>query len=131
MSERDLEAEIDQLRAELSDLREKLAHVTRYPGTSLRRHSRCPACGGTSILHISELRDHTYGDAHSAMSIEIKGVFRRRHIGMFEVFVCRQCELAEWYVQGAGEIEPEALDKINRKNITIIDDTPPDGGPFR
>ena len=131
MSERDLEAEVDQLRAQLQALREQLDGLTRYPGASLRRHNRCPACGGTSILHVAEVRDHNYGDAHTGMAIQIKGVFKRKLLGAFEVFVCRQCELAEWYVKGAGEIDPENLDKANRKNVVIIDGTPPEDGPFR
>lgn len=105
--------------------------MRRRPGTSMREHHRCPGCHGRSFLHLSRVRDHNYGDAHTFMAIEVKGTFRKRGIGTFELYVCRSCELAEWYVSGAGEIDPQTLDDTNRQYVRIIDEEVPGEGPFR
>jgi hypothetical protein len=65
------------------------------------------------------------------MSIQLVGVIRIRSVGDFEVYICRDCELAEWYVKGAKDIDPEALDKKNRKLVRIIENEIPENGPFR
>lgn len=127
----EIHTQLQELRTEVEALRRELQRVRRHPGVSMRAQNRCPQCNGRSILHLRRVRDHNYGDAHTAMAIQLEGVFKKREIGAFELFVCRQCEFGEWYVSGAGEIDPEKLDKANRKNVRIIDEEPPDGGPFR
>jgi len=65
------------------------------------------------------------------MSIEIKGALSERNTGRFELWVCRSCEYAEWYVSGAADIDPGELDKKNRKHVRLVDASVEADGPFR
>lgn len=125
-----VQEQIQALASELATMRAELSALHNTPRTSLKQHNRCPSCQSTSILHCNEIRDYS-AEGHTPMSIQLNGVFRKRSVGTFEVYICRQCELAEWYVRGAGDIQPDKLDKGNRKNIRIIDSDTPSSGPFR
>ena len=122
---------VERLQREVEGLRAELEAARQRPGASMRTHHRCPQCNGTSFLHLQRVRDHNYGDAHTFMAIQIEGIVRKRGIGTFEVYVCRRCELCEWYVTGASDVDIDRLDRANRKHIRLIDEEPPPGGVFR
>tara|TARA_R110002096_G_scaffold44526_11_gene120359 strand:+ start:24626 stop:25030 length:405 start_codon:yes stop_codon:yes gene_type:complete len=124
-------AELAALRGEVETLRAEVASHRNASRTSLKEHHRCPQCQGTSVLHCAEIRDHNHGGGHMPMSIQTSGTFRLRTEGDFEVYICRNCELAEWYLKGARDIVPEKLDKKNRKLVRIIENANLDNGPFR
>lgn len=125
------QAQVDELRSELALMRAELTSLRNSPRTSLKLHNRCPSCQGTSVLHCNEIRDYNNDNSHSPMSIQLMGVLRKRAIGSFEAYICRQCEFVEWYLKGAADIVPGKLDKRNRKNIRIVDSEMPKDGPFR
>jgi len=128
-----LKDELQELRAELEQLRAEVSRNDPSHGDSMRSQLTCPKCKGRSILHVERLRDHNYGNNHTHMAIQenIAGLFRKKWTGAFEVYVCRACEYAEWYVTGAGDIEPEKLDRQNRKYVRIIDGEPSESAPYR
>ncbi len=128
-----MQGEIDELRAELERLKADLSRARTNPGDSMREQLTCPKCKGRSILHMQRVRDYNYSNMHVPMAIQEQatGFFSKRTIGAFELYACRACEYAEWYVVGAGEVDPTELDKENRKLIHIIENEPPESGPFR
>ena len=125
-----LTEELAALRREVALLQTEIARHRNASRTSLKEHHRCPQCQGTSILHCDEIQDHT-ASGPVPMSIQLSGSFSLRTVGDFEVFICRRCELAEWYVKGVGDIDPQKLNKKYRKLVRIIDNETPGNGPFR
>ncbi len=116
---------------EVDELRQQIALDSAVEDT-MRRRQRCPACAAQSILHFATVRDHNYGDAFAPMALELRGILSTTPIGEFEIYVCRGCGLVEWYVKGAGEIDPAKLDKHNRASVTLIEHEPPaPGGVYR
>ena len=125
-----IKEELVALRSVVESLQAEVARHRNASRTSLKEHHRCPQCQGTSILHCDEIQDHNAAGP-MPMSIQLSGIFTQRTMGDFEVYICRKCELAEWYVKGAGDIVPEELDKKNRKLVRIIENETPSNGPFR
>jgi predicted nucleic-acid-binding Zn-ribbon protein len=123
-----MRAEIAALRQEVRALRQEIADGRMVSGHSMRKHGRCPRCGHADLLHVSRIYDHSLGDY---MKVHSEGLFRGRPTGTFEVYACRQCEFAEWYVVGAGEMDPKKLGHLNRDHVRIIRSDPPGDGPFR
>ncbi len=123
--------ELEDLRSEVRNLRMEMAREKAHPGASMRQKGICRCCGGRSFLHVARVRDHNYGDAHTFMAIEHRGILKNKSTGTFELYACRRCELVEWYVTGAGDIDPDTLDRKNRENIRIVDDSLPPSGPLR
>lgn len=130
MNSSEVTEELAALRSLVETLRAEVASHRTASRSSLKEHHRCPQCGGTSILHCSEIRDHNQG-GHMPMSIQLSGLLQNRSEGDFEVYICRRCELAEWYLKGASDINPAKLDKKNRKLVRIIENDVPEDGPFR
>ena len=125
-----MRAELQELHDEVARLRSEVSSFRHKPGTSMRHRNLCPMCGARSFLHASEIRD---GSVHRPMALQIDGTLKytQTEIGVFQVYICRSCEFAEWYVAGAGDIDPEKLDKKNRQKVRIIDGQPPKDGVFR
>ena len=122
---------LDDLRSEVERLRVEVGAVRSNPGTSLRSHNKCPMCDERSVLHVREIRDRSSGSDKSPMALQINGVFAETAMGVFQAYICRGCDFAEWYMSGAGDIDHEKLDKNNRKNVSIIDGQLPTDGVYR
>lgn len=127
-----LEQQVTRLSEQLAELGRSVDTARGHLTLSMRKQLRCPACGARSLLHFAHVRDHNYGNAFAPMAVELRGMVSTTPFGEFEIYVCRACGIVEWYIKGAGEIDPEQLDKKNRENIRIIDNDLPEGdGPYR
>ena len=93
-----LSADVETLRAVISASRERIA-------LTMRGQTRCPGCGCTSILHSFKILDRADGNFRKNLALVQPSVWRGRTEGELEVYACRQCGLAEWYVKGVGEID--------------------------
>lgn len=121
----DLQATVEQLRHTVSELKQQLASL-RVGGdaTTMRRHVRCPACGGGKIIHAPKVLDRTDG-SRETMALAQPSVWRSRTVGQFQVYICVGCGLAEWYVQ-----DPEA---VAQEELFSVVQAPEPGqdGPYR
>lgn len=129
MTERDQETmllreQLDHVRNELRTMQAHLDTALRRTSPSLRESLRCPACGGTTILHAPEVLDRAEGGAREPMAIAQPSVWRSRTVGLLELYFCKRCGRAEWYVKDHAELEADG------KSIREIDGSrgPGDGG---
>ncbi len=129
MTERDREFELmreqlDRMQGELQTMQGHLDTALRRTSPSLRESLRCPACGGTTILHAPEVLDRAEGGAREPLAIAQPSVWRSRTVGLLELYFCKRCGRAEWYVKDHAELQADG------KTIREIDGSrgPGDGG---
>lgn len=102
----ELLTEIASLRAEIQSLKAKLDTAERRTAPSIRDSLRCPNCGGTTIFHAREVLDRAEA-GREALAIAQPSVWRSRTVGKLELYFCKRCGRAEWFVKDHAEIEAD------------------------
>jgi hypothetical protein len=121
-----LQEAVASLRDEVQVLRVKLDAASRRANTSLREGLRCPGCGGTTILHAPQVLDRADGGGRAAMALVQPSMWRSTTIGELEVYFCKRCGLAEWYVKDTTTIHADG------EQIRELDGSRgPTGGAYR
>lgn len=123
-----LQAELDQLRSELKDLREALATQSRRPagpGTTMRALLECPHCETRRLYHIKRVLDRGDSNSEHHFSVTTKGFWSPKPIGRFSCWVCAGCGYTEWYVT-----DPQTLE-IDEQTIELVDIGEGESGPYR
>lgn len=121
-----LQETVASLLDEVGSLRVKLDSASRRVNTSLRESLRCPGCGGTTILHAPQVLDRADGGARAAMALTQPSMWRSATVGELEVYFCKRCGLAEWYVKDPTKIRADG------EQIRELDGSRgPTGGAYR
>ena len=119
------EATIDELRKELAELRAQLADTRGRMHLTMRGQTRCPGCGGTAILHATQVLDRGESNTRMAMALLRPKWWSSKVQGQFELFACTGCGLVEWYARELDAIQPDG------KTIRRIEGGVDPAGPFR
>ena len=80
-----VEAELEALRAEVVRLRKELAE--QRATFSMRRQTRCPACGCRKILHARQILDLADMNVHRPMALTEVGFWTGEPVGRFEALL--------------------------------------------
>ena len=120
-----LQQQVDELRRQVEALRQELRGTTERAALTMRAQTRCPACGNRRILHADKVLDRDAGSLNELALIQTS-VWSGKGAGRFEVFICTQCGLTEWYVKDLAELAQQ------EKHFAVIDATPKEeSGPYR
>lgn len=98
-----LEKANDLLRVEIEGLKQQLLSARGSTELTMREQTRCPGCGCADLLHAPKILDN----GREALSVANPSAWFDRRIGEFQVFICSQCGLVEWYVKDPQTIEPD------------------------
>ena len=112
-----LELAITELRAQLELLREE-----RRP--SMGRSLKCFACDGERILHVREILEGGYSkSAPLSLGSTVSTWTGHKPGDPLEVYVCRNCNLVEWYATGFGklEIDGKTVIELTRESLPSRD----------
>lgn len=121
-----LEQRVEELERAQAQLQQRLAADPHPSGDTMRKRLICPACGCRRFVHAVEILDRGDGNVRYPMAVVQPSRWRTKGLGGFEVFICLDCGLAEWYVR-----EPEALEGAG-EHLRVVDGSLPEGGgPFR
>ncbi|MDX2093014.1 MAG: hypothetical protein SFX73_34545 [Kofleriaceae bacterium] len=108
-----LENEVSALRAELAEMRQalevlqkELLRAQQHVDVTMRNQLRCRACGCRKIAHALKVLDRAEGDTREKLALNRPSWWSSKVQGVFEVYVCTKCGLAEWWVQDAGALQP-------------------------
>ncbi|RMG06649.1 MAG: hypothetical protein D6731_25265 [Planctomycetota bacterium] len=71
----------------------------------MKRSGKCPKCGSRELFHTPEVMDRGEGNVALPFAVGRTGPVHAHDYGQFELFACRRCGYAEFYV-----IDPGALD---------------------
>jgi hypothetical protein len=102
----ELRAEIASLHGQIQSLRAKVDAAERRTAPSIRDSLRCPNCGGTTIFHAQQVLDRTEA-GREALAVAQPSVWRSRTVGKLELYFCKRCGRAEWFVKDHAEIEAD------------------------
>jgi hypothetical protein len=125
---------IEVLEAAVAELREQLHALTQRDSRirSMRQTHRCPACGGTKLLHFRSIKELGHMGLVDLVLQKEYSPWRGRlktTAGAVEAFACRNCRLIEW---GAISLDDIVLDD---KEVVEIDgdaeQPPAEPGPYR
>ncbi len=119
----ELEQRVGELTAQVQSLRQEVADRPRLTST-MKNDVRCPACDGGQILHANEVLDRDRGQRFKLAVVQ-PSVWRSKTRGKFEVYICTNCGLCEWYVRQPGEIPTDD------KRFRLIERGKTDAGPYR
>jgi hypothetical protein len=109
----DVRTQVEALREEVEALRAELATVRR--GHTIRGGGRCPACGGTKIVHAREVivPDAMGVKFPLSLAARIIAWTGAKSVAPFSVYSCTACGLVEWYVTTfAGVTIAEPLELV-------------------
>lgn len=73
----------------------------------MKRTGTCPKCSGKRIYHSPRIMDRSDGNIALALAIARNDPIRAEDVGLFEVYVCRDCGFAELHIR-----DPHRLDEI-------------------
>ncbi len=125
------DARIAALETALIELREEVELLREGRTRLMRETHRCPACGGTKILHFTRIREI----AHSGMVDLALQKFWSKWMGVkktaaaLEAFVCRNCRLVEWHAISLDDVQPDGSDVVELDGTA--QDRPMDPTPYR
>jgi predicted nucleic-acid-binding Zn-ribbon protein len=128
-----LENEVSDLRAELAAMRQavevlqkELLRAQQHVDVTMRNQLRCRACGCRKIAHALKVLDRADGDSRKELALNRPSWWSPKVQGVFEVYVCTKCGLAEWWVKDASSLQP--LDE----HLEFLDgDGAPAASPYR
>lgn len=114
----------------MDELQRELERVRAHRRLPMRQTHRCPACGGTRVLHIKSVSDmhHTATVPFSLQKDVSPWWGLRKSLGVLEAFVCRFCMLVEWHAASLDGIEPDGQTVIELEGTA---DAEPEKGPYR
>lgn len=124
-AERQLRAELDELRKVVETLQAQLAAARLHATPTMRARLRCPACGNARLAHAKQVLDRGDGDARKVMALNQPSWWSDKLVGELEAFACTACGLVEWYVK-----DPGGLREV-KGQLTILDGEAPETGPYR
>ena len=70
----------------------------------MKKTGICPKCGEGGLFHAPEVMDRGDGNAAMPLSIGRTDSIEARDLGRFEVYACRGCGRAEFYVVNPAEL---------------------------
>lgn len=120
-----LETRIASLEEELARLKVDVGAAQGRVKLTMRGQRRCPSCGSTKLVYSPKVNDGDQG--RYELGLAQPSIWRSKRVGIFEVYLCSQCGLAEWYVRDSGELlsaHPELFKAIDGANSD-------EGGPYR
>lgn len=121
-----LQAELSKLRKSLDSLQAQVASARDRIDLTMRGQTRCPACGCRRIMHAREVLDRGDGDMRQKLALAKPSFWRSKVVGEFEVYLCTDCGLVEWYAKDLHEVE------IDGKVFRILEgEAPGRDGPYR
>lgn len=113
---------VAQLERELAELKADLGAARGRVKLSMRAQLRCPDCGGRKLAHSPQVNDGDQG--RYALGLAQPSIWRSKRVGEFEVYLCTECGLAEWYVKDARNLVDEHPQFFKRVETPKDDGTP-------
>ena len=121
---------IESLEKIVKELTHRLGQSPPSDHLTMKRHQICPKCSHRSFLRVNQLLDNATAGS-IPVSINRASIWGTKPEGTFEVFACRNCEFVEWYLDGAGQLDPKTFKKIYKEQVEIIEAPNPESGVFR
>lgn len=103
---RDLRAELAAIRQAVEVLQKELLRAQQHVDVTMRNQLRCRACGCRKIAHALKVLDRADGDSRKELALNRPSWWSSKVQGVFEVYVCTKCGLAEWWVKDANALQP-------------------------
>jgi len=75
----------------------------------VKRSGRCPKCEHERLFHSACVMDRGEGNEAMCLAIQREPIYAR-DVGVFEVYACRACGFAEFYVRSPEELEDAVED---------------------
>jgi len=119
-----LEERLARLEATVEDLTMRLGHAKPGQVHSMAHTHRCPACGGTTLLHVRRLKESTHGGLVDLTLHKQHSFWSTTFQGALEAYACRTCRLVELH---AVTLEDVVVDGDDVIEITAPPDPLPDG----
>lgn len=119
----EMKGQVDELTAAVADLRAQLTAAQGRAELTLRGTCRCPACGGRRVLRADSVLDRS-DSGRTKMALLQPSIWRVKGAGEFEVYLCADCGLVEWYVK-----DPEEL--LDHLELQAVPSAQEEGGPYR
>jgi hypothetical protein len=120
----ELQGQLASLQSLVESLRSEIADARGSANFSMRSQTRCPACRCVKILHSKKVLDSS-DSGRGALSLQQPSVWSSKRVGEFEVYICTECNLAEWYAD-LSDVDPTDL-----RQFELLDGTTPGGGVYR
>lgn len=92
-----------EIERKLEELTKENGSLKRRISLSMREDHICPRCEHATVIHASSVLERT-DSTRESMAVCQPSVWSGKTEGEFEVYVCRGCGFAEWYVK-----DPEQL----------------------
>lgn len=120
--------ELEELRLEIERLRREVALAREQP--TLKRHGRCPACGGRRFLHAPRVLDRAHGGGREELALLQPSRWTTGVYGALESFACLRCGFVELWVRDVAELEqiPEKDPEFTIHDASV---EAPSNGPYR
>lgn len=116
----ELEERLHAMREEIREIKAQLSAEANLRSGPMRDTRRCPACRGTKILLVEELRDSSSGTLASWTN-----VWGTKRAGTLQIFACASCGHAELHLDNVAELE-------GKKGVRVLESfVSTGGGPFR
>jgi hypothetical protein len=99
-----LEERIAVLEAMVVELRTQLERPPRRD--SMSKTLTCPCCGGGSVLHVREVKEHKDGGSLVPLAIGNRASFWTSAAGApLQAYICKACRFVEWHVASIHNLE--------------------------
>lgn len=119
----EMKAQVEDLARKVADLQAMITAAQGRAEFTLRGQRRCQACGGRRVMYADHVLDRS-DSGRTRMALLQPSIWRSRGAGEFEVYVCADCGLVEWYVK-----DPEEL--LKHLDLLEAPGVEEEGNPYR
>ncbi len=119
----EMKAQVEELTEKVADLSARLTAAQGRAELTLRGQRCCPACGCRRVLYSDHVLDRS-DSGRTKMALLQPSIWRVRGAGEFEVYLCADCGLVEWYVKDSEEL-------LKHLELQEAPGTDEEGSPYR